>query len=309
MIVDFHSHIAYHALYPSQFVHSLLDPDGSIRASRDGGGASLMRMVSSLLNDARCDRFVARMDEAGIDLACLLLIPFLGQDPSIGLSVLESVSERHPGRFLCFVGVDPRTDAGMNLFSNGERVAIGGVKMYPPLGYTVDDPRLEPCFDFCESRGIPIVVHTGHSFRGSRYEPDEMDRVEAVSERHPALNMVLAHAGCQLEAEAVRLASSRPGIYLDTAGFQKLHREVSDAAVDAMGAIFSDALHTKVVFGTDWPLFHIMRSPAEDVEFVRQLFRASEWSAEQTRLENVLGGNACRILGLDMTAPLRRGDG
>lgn len=72
---------------------------------------------------------------------------------------------------LPFLAVDPRradlTDESENLYSlflkafTEVDVPFFGVKCYPSLGYFPSDKRLDPIFQICEEKNIPITTHCG----------------------------------------------------------------------------------------------------------------------------------------------------
>ena len=78
-----------------------------------------------------------------------------------------------------FVHIDPRRPDYLEIFKYYiEEKHFSGLKLYPSLGYLVTDERLYPIYEYCESFGIPIIVHcspynTVH-YRGSKKEIREI---------------------------------------------------------------------------------------------------------------------------------------
>ena len=48
-----------------------------------------------------------------------------------------------------------------------------GVKLYPSLGYSIDDAVLVALYDHCDANGIPITVHHGEG--GFYYSKDSIE--------------------------------------------------------------------------------------------------------------------------------------
>lgn len=82
---------------------------------------------------------------------------------------LKALSEQHP--VLPFFAIDPRRaelkGENENLYALFLKAFIEGntsffgVKCYPALGYLPEDVRLEPIFQICQEKNIPITTHCG----------------------------------------------------------------------------------------------------------------------------------------------------
>jgi predicted TIM-barrel fold metal-dependent hydrolase len=102
-----------------------------------------------------------------------------------------------------FAAVDPRrpgvVSTTIRLLEEG---TFRGIKLYPPLGYAPDDPRLEPLYAYADDHGIPVLTHCsrgGVQYRGWPAEAAERladpDNYVRVLEAHPMLKLCLAHFG------------------------------------------------------------------------------------------------------------------
>lgn len=83
---------------------------------------------------------------------------------------LHKLAESEP--ILPYFSVDPNRahDSGyLNLYrlflqafpTEPEKTSFFGVKAYPALGYLPSDPRLDPIFQICEEKNIPVLTHCG----------------------------------------------------------------------------------------------------------------------------------------------------
>ena len=83
-------------------------------------------------------------------------------------TVLQAI--RYPGRALPFVAVNPlrgdeALDCMIQALDTGECV---GVKLYPSLGWDINEPLLAEVMACCQRRGAPIVMHCNDGgFRGT----------------------------------------------------------------------------------------------------------------------------------------------
>ena len=176
-----------------------------------------------------------------------------------------------------------------------ERIAsmgpLIGVKIYPTFHFLrPDDPSLEPLYDYMESRGLILIVHTGCdpgiwelpalcTKASPRY-------LEPVARRHRDLIIVAAHMGSYSYlfpgiyfADAIRLARGNDNVYLDTSA-TTLHQV--RIALNKLGP-------EKLLYGSDYPYFEGLHM--KDIVEAYLAFRVSE-----SVKERILHLNAEEIL-------------
>lgn len=151
------------------------------------------------------------------------------------------------GDLLVWFGLPNAPQAAVQSMERGEAVAL---KMYfhsvePPLT-KVRDIFPDPTLNAATSLGIPIILHLPTAL------PDGLSEVTEIAQRHPRLNIVLAHLGGhggqgwtpQIRGAYAALRDL-PNVFMDTAFIwdADLIRE----AVDALGC-------ERILFGTDEPL-------------------------------------------------------
>jgi predicted TIM-barrel fold metal-dependent hydrolase len=298
-IVDIHTHIASDRYIPRSFIDGVVD---NAVATFEASGIAIprARLVSQYLRsleDHLCDALVAEMDDAGISESVLLLpdFTFALRDP--GLTIEEMVVEhhkvllRHAGRLRAFVGVDPRWGAdGLALFERAVRhLGFSGLKLYPPCGYSPSDPMLDPYYEICAQRALPVLVHIGPTSPALSFEKTAPFDVDSAARRFPNVRFVLAHGAVAYVEEATMMCRYRPNVFLDISGFQGRQRP---GGVDPqLAALLQAGISHKILFGTDWPIYRI-RGTQRD--FVTSFAASSE--LPQNELANVLRRNAMRVL-------------
>lgn len=221
----------------------------------------------------------------GVDYACVLaeLSPV-----TTGTCTNEQVRDfcRGRSRLIPFCDVNPHmyTSPGDELRRRVEGEGFRGVKLYPTYQhYYLNDPRMYPLYQAARDLGVPVLVHTGSSvFRGSRMKYGDPLQLDDVAVDFPDLNLVMAHAG--------------RGLWYDRAFFlSKLHAnvymEISGLPPSKLMTYFPelDRITDKVIFGSDWPGVPWIR---RNMEAVGGLPLPAE------AIDNILGGNAARLLGL-----------
>src|SRR5690554_6007884 len=272
-MIDFHTHLAFHKLFPDRFIEGMLS--GSSHNS-----ISIKKMTSIVklfLNDQGGSQLIRQMDDAGIDKSVVLIVDdneFLGR---CGLSLSESYQlhaellAKHPDRFVIFAGYHPgRGKKGMDLLTKGiEEFGFKGVKLYPPYGFRLDAKELAVAYEYCDKVGLPILIHTGFSLNGLENENAEPDALGAIADKYPNINFVLAHAGYKLNNPTISSLLEKKNIYADISGFQTILN--IENGKDTLRLIFNDSYNDKILFGSDWPINNIMKPLSDQIAILRQV--------------------------------------
>ena len=67
---------------------------------------------------------------------------------------------RYPGRVLPFVAANPRRPTMLETVVDAlEHQGFVGVKLYPSLGYPVNDPGLAGLYEYCDGNHVPLTMH------------------------------------------------------------------------------------------------------------------------------------------------------
>jgi hypothetical protein len=167
-------------------------------------------------------------------------------------------------------------------------LGIGMIKIHPPHQlfsaneYRSDLPQLADIYGECETRGVPVMFHTGTSiFPKARNVYADPMPIDDVAIDFPKLTIILAHAGRPLHSEtAAFLARRHRNVYIDVSGIppkslSKYVPRLSD---------FAD----KALWGTDWPSPGVVSMKKNVDEF-----RALGLGADIER--KILWDNASRI--------------
>jgi len=219
-IVDSHVHTGY----PNQFFSPEVD-------------------AKSLL--ARMDQFSVRFS---INLSSM---PALMGDVAREMEIEQRQFEESEGRLFYCGFYDP--GLGREHLPALEKASrwtgMKGVKIHPSFAKVrADDPRYEPVWSFARDHDMPIVSHT---WSVSSYNASQAlstpDRFEPMVKKFPAVRFVLAHSAGKGTGrhEAIRMATTYPGVYMDCAG--DIHDRHYFEGMAVAG------LERKVLFGTDYP--------------------------------------------------------
>jgi predicted TIM-barrel fold metal-dependent hydrolase len=269
-IVDIHVHCAYTNPIPESFAQYIVD-----NTKRD------LAEFMAEFGDPR--RYVALMDENGIDYSCVLaeIAPITS-----GLATNEYVAE--------FCAASPRLlpICSVNPFIHHqparllERLVRGqgfrGLKLYPTYAqFYPNDTKLYPVYAKAEELGIPVQVHTGSSvFRGSRLKYGDPLFLDDVAVDFPDLTILVTHGGRPFWYDhAFALCRFHPNVYIDVAGLPP-HKLLT---------YFPDLprLPGKFVFGSDWP--GVPGTLGNNVAAIRAL------PIPDDARDAILGGTAARL--------------
>jgi len=277
------------------------------------------------------------MDRMGIDIQAVSPAPhqtYYWTEPGEGQELARMVNERlaqivskWPDRFVA-LGTIPLQDASLavsELEHAVKKLGLRGVQINPSVnGMDLTDPRvsLNRFFQKAEELDIVIFMHPIGFTQGERLMDHYFNNVignplettvavshlifDGVMDRYPKLKVVLPHAGGYLAHYWARMdhawrarpdcrtvIKKKPSSYLETFYFDTItfDRGMLKNMVQRFGA-------GHVVLGTDYPYDMGMEHP---VEFIGGTAGISLREKNQ-----IMGGNAARLLKLDYTRKSRR---
>jgi predicted TIM-barrel fold metal-dependent hydrolase len=113
-------------------------------------------------------------------------------------------------RIVPFFFLDPRRADAARQIEQAARDGFRGIKMYPPQGWFVDEPRVLDAFRAAEELDLPVFLHLGrtcaHPQLRSKYAMP--DRLEGLGMACPRLKVILGHFASPWSIEACHLALS-----------------------------------------------------------------------------------------------------
>src|SRR5438477_4763168 len=277
------------------------------------------------------------MDRMGIDIQAVSPAPnqtYYWTDPGLGAELARKVNERiaeivgkWPERFVG-LGSVPLQNAELcvkELEYAVKKLGLRGVEINPNVnGLELTDKRLslDGFFKKAEELGAVIFMHPLGYTQGERLMNHYFNNVignpldttvavshlifDGVMERHPRLKVVLPHGGGYIAHYWARMdhawrarpdcrtvIKKKPTSYLEKFYFDTItfDRAMLRHLVERYGA-------DHVLLGTDYPYDMAMEHP---VEFIGG---APGLSASQKN--QIMGGNAARLLKIDYNSPTRR---
>ena len=161
-------------------------------------------------------------------------------------------------------------------------IGLKGVKLHPDIQrFKIDDYRCLKIYELCEEFGLPILMHTGDK----RYDFSNTNRLIPILETYTNLTIIGAHmGGWSLWDEASLELAGIPNLYVDCSS--TMYWVPLDKTAEIIRRYGAD----KVMFGTDYPMWH----PKDEVEMFFEL----GLSDDEMRL--ILSENAKKLYNLDV---------
>ena len=207
--------------------------------------------------------------------------------------VLE-VAAANPDALIPFASIDPhKGKLGLREARRliAEHPALRGFKFHPNTqAFWPNDRAHYPLYELIAAAGKIALFHTGQTGIGAgmrggggvRLKYSNPMALDDVAADFPELKIILAHPSFPWQEEALAVATHKPNVYIDLAGWSpKYFPEILIRYINTL-------LRDKMLFGSDFPLITPER-----------------WLADFERLEIrdevrplVLKQNAARLLGL-----------
>lgn len=246
--------------------------------------------------EVMADRWAAELDRKGVRRINFVT----GQSND----VLARIVARHPGRFSGFAHHPLRAGAGQEMRRAADELGLCGYKTMGPLTeLPFEDPSLRDHWEFLAERRMPALIHFGFLGRGGgvvahpRMSPLSLF---TVARDFPEIPFIVPHFGAGYWQDLLALCWSLPNIYVDTSGSNQWMRWMPYPLTleDLFRKAFDTIGPQRVIFGTDSNAFP--RGFAE--RYLQDQLRACyTMNLPESDVADVFGGNAARILGLDVS--------
>jgi predicted TIM-barrel fold metal-dependent hydrolase len=217
-------------------------------------------------------KLVDEMDEAGIDM-CTPLMMDMAYCKKFGggtkrfkdqmketLAAVEAINRKYDRiRMLPFIAADPNREGIVTIVKDAlSKGVFRGVKIYPVMGFTPDDQRLYPIYEYCAEHHIPL---TAHCYNGGipglkeYYHLADPKHWGAVLEDFQTLTLNLAHndrTGSPWQAKIAQLIKAHPNVYTDVSFDTEMWFMPRRYFKHIKRMLSSPKTRDRVLYGTDW---------------------------------------------------------
>ncbi len=173
---------------------------------------------------------------------------------------------KHPEKLVGFACIDPNEPDYLDeMHRCFESMLFRGLKLAPIYqNYHPMDPRMQPVYEYCERKGVPILFHQGTTFpRRAPLKYAHPEQLEDVAIQYPELRIVIAHLGHPWEEETIVLIRKQPHVYSDISA---LYYRPWQFYNSLMLASEYGTMH-KLLLGSDFPF----TTPGETVARLRRV--------------------------------------
>jgi predicted TIM-barrel fold metal-dependent hydrolase len=255
------------------------------------------------------------MDIAGVDVTFCLresMLDVTGGVVSLSTNgfMLQQI-EPYPGRMYLEANCGPVIKRGIEE-ANWELeylVKERGAKLCkvyaPEDDGPLNDRRMWPFYEKACELGVPLTVHTGHSYvvpqPGSYCDVRQLDDILLD---FPELQIIAYHAGWPDTEHLIGLCGKHRNLYMSLSGVIGWYERAPYRGYHAIGTALQWMPSEKIVLGLDLPFDDTKRV----VDYIRNLDMPEElqekWGYQQLSISdkaNILGLNLARLTGIEPT--------
>ncbi len=212
-----------------------------------------------------------------------------GQDPNRWLA--EHIKPF--GNLTGFATIDLNALDAREQLDEALRLGLRGIKVHPSIcRLNIADRRHDPFYELAQTRGVPIVFHTGHGRWPWPVRYASPLLVEEVACRFPHLPVIIAHCGgAGFFRETILALQSAPNCYADlalvlgpSAGWYVPDEELR--------LLIELGLAPRRIYGLDYPW-----GGADQVRY--DLRAVERWPIEEEVRAGILGGTMASLLGFN----------
>ena len=204
---------------------------------------------------------------------------------------------RDPERLIGFLSVDPTQDGWEREMRLGrEELGLRGIKLLPMYaGFSPDDGKLEPLWQYAGRHSLPVLLHMGTTFVAQAPLKFTLPRlIEPVAVKHPGVKIILAHLGHPYEGECLVTIRKHENVFADVSA---LHYRPWQLYNSLMLAQEYGVWH-KLLFGTDFP-FTTVNASVDGIRALNDMLGGSRLPRlDAAQIEAMIHRESLKLLGL-----------
>lgn len=267
-------------------------------------------------------RLAEEMDEAGIEISTPLMMDMafckefgggtkdFEDQMAETLAAVEAINRKYNRiRMLPFVAADPNRENVVEMVIDAlTNKGFKGVKIYPVMGFTPDDTRLYPIYEYCAENQIPITAHCengGIPGLGEYYHLADPKYWSPVLRDFPSLKLNLAHndrTGSDWQPEIAGLIIRYPNVYTDISYDTEMLFSPRRYFKDIKRMLGTTKIQDRVLYGTDWYMGRCFWTEKSYLKWFEEYSKKIFWCQVEFTPEEIrrlTEENPKRFLGLD----------
>lgn len=253
------------------------------------------------------EALIASMDEAGIQISCLLTSDHRRVAPSPDKpgpyttnDYCAKVVGQAPDRFVGIASLDPLrgpAEAVRELERCVTRLGMKGLKLYPTYDqFFPDDERIFPIYQKALELDIPVLFHQGRTLVKNapmKYQPPHL--LDEIGIRFPDLKVLVCHLGYPWWEECLVLVARHENFYTD----------ISACCIHPPEFLLRMLTQARDFVGLDRVLFGSEQGLCNQASYVRLIKNLNRFAGPARlpalapdEIEMILGRNAARLFGI-----------
>lgn len=252
------------------------------------------------------EEFVGAMGLGGVDVSIVFGNDQGDMGKKLGTEFCdEEVAEfcsSFPGRLVGVTSVNPSCyKPEVKIRRAVEEFGLRGVKLYPHSGFYVNDRRLYPVYEYCESAGVPVIIHSGiKAVRLQYMKYNNPMNADDVATDFPGLNVIMCHGGYPWTEEFIAVAGTNPNVHVDISFLDYIERKFANPGLtgNTIRRLASIIGADRLIWGSEGPFMelplygsHGVDNYAGSMDF---LVRRFDFLSEEDK-KNILGKNAEKL--------------
>ncbi len=220
-----------------------------------------------------------RVEKAAI-LPIKLDLPFGDDQTELWRSAVNASGQSD--RLLAGFSIHPLDDDCIEQMREHAKSGFKLMKLHPPVQrFYPDEPKLMKVYEEARALGVTVFFHGGRAgIEPEASHPYAMPRhYRKALQNFPEVNFILGHAGARDVDAMVQLMLAHDNAWLGTHG----------QGISKLDQIIDQTKGKRILFGTDWPFYHLGSSLAKALIVTESSARADQRYA-------LLRGNALTLL-------------
>ena len=168
----------------------------------------------------------------------------------------DAVARAKTDRLICGFSVSPYDENAIVDMERHVKAGARVMKLHPPVQrFFPDDPNLDELYARATELGVIVFYHGGRAgIESEAAHPYAMPRhYESTFKNHPNLQCIIGHGGARDGDAMLELALKYSNVWLGTHGQSVTH----------LNKMIEATKGERLLFGTDWPFYHIGASLAK----------------------------------------------
>jgi len=209
---------------------------------------------------------------------------------------------------LPFIAADPNREDVRNIVIDAlQGGGFKGVKIYPVMGFTPDDKRLYPIYEYCVENNVPITAHCengGIPGFQKYYHLADPKYWSAVLKDFPTLTLNLAHndrTGSSWQPKIAELIKTYPNVYTDISYDTEMWFMPRRYFKSIKRMLGTPKIQDRLLYGTDWYMGRFLWTEKSYLKWFLEYSNKIRWCRVEftaQEIKRLTEDNPKRFLGL-----------